>query len=50
LLSLSVAEERACSEEPSISDPVKVEDSEADQEGSGGLVFDDTLEYVQGIT
>jgi len=45
-----IAEERARSEEPSISDPVKVEDSEADREGSGGLIFDDTSEFVRGIT
>ena len=45
--SLSVAEERARSVEPSINDPVKVEDGE---EGSGGLIFDDTSEFVRGIT
>jgi U4/U6.U5 tri-snRNP-associated protein 1 len=49
-LTLSVAEERARLEEPSISGPVKVEDNEADREGSGGLVFDDTSEFVRGIT
>ncbi|KAN0120677.1 SART-1 family domain containing protein [Russula decolorans] len=45
-----IAEERARSEEPSISDPVKAEDGEADREDSGGLVFDDTSEFVRGIT
>jgi U4/U6.U5 tri-snRNP-associated protein 1 len=49
-LTSSVAEERARSEEPSTSDPVKVEDGEADREGSGGLIFDDTSEFVRGIT
>jgi U4/U6.U5 tri-snRNP-associated protein 1 len=49
-LTSSVAEERARSEEPSTSDPVKVEDGEADREGSGGLIFDDTSEFARGIT
>src|SRR5450756_730381 len=39
-----------CIRDSSISDPVKVEGGEADREGSGGLVFDDTLEFVRGIT
>jgi U4/U6.U5 tri-snRNP-associated protein 1 len=46
----SVAEERARSEEPSTIDVIKVEDEEAEAEGSGGLVFDDTSEFVRGIT
>lgn len=46
----SVAEERARSEEPSTVDVIKVEDDEAEAEGSGGLVFDDTSEFVRGIT
>jgi hypothetical protein len=46
LLTLSVAEESARLKEPSISDPVQVEGGEADQEGSGGLVFSDTSEFV----
>lgn len=29
---------------------IKVEDGEAEAEGSGGLVFDDTSEFVRGIT
>ncbi|KAI9461625.1 SART-1 protein [Lactarius psammicola] len=45
-----VAEERARSEEPSTIDVIKVEDGEAEAEGSGGLVFDDTSEFVRGIT
>ncbi|KAH9178180.1 SART-1-domain-containing protein [Lactarius sanguifluus] len=45
-----VAEERARSEEPSTVDVIKVEDGEAEIEGSGGLVFDDTSEFVRGIT
>jgi U4/U6.U5 tri-snRNP-associated protein 1 len=45
-----IAEERARSEEPSVIDLVKVEDGEADREDSGGLVFDDTSEFVRGIT
>ncbi|KAH9039699.1 SART-1 family-domain-containing protein [Lactarius hengduanensis] len=45
-----VAEERARSEEPSTVDVIKVEDGEAEVEGSGGLVFDDTSEFVRGIT
>ncbi|KAH9994826.1 SART-1 family-domain-containing protein [Russula vinacea] len=45
-----IAEERARSEEPSVIDLVKVEDGEADRENSGGLVFDDTSEFVRGIT
>src|SRR5712671_2853103 len=50
LITSSVAEERARSEEPSAVDIVKVEDGEADGEASGGLVFDDTSEFVRGIT
>ena len=46
---LSVAEERARSEEPSAIDIVKVEDGRAEQD-TGGLVFDDTSEFVRGIT
>ena len=46
----SVAEERARSEDPLITDPIKVEDDGADREGSGGLVFDDTSEFVRIIT
>ncbi|KAH8994948.1 SART-1 family-domain-containing protein [Lactarius akahatsu] len=45
-----VAEERARSEEPSTVDVIKVEDGEAEVERSGGLVFDDTSEFVRGIT
>ncbi|KAI9439970.1 SART-1 protein [Lactarius indigo] len=45
-----VAEERARSEEPSTVDVIKVEEGEAEAEGSGGLVFDDTSEFVRGIT
>jgi U4/U6.U5 tri-snRNP-associated protein 1 len=48
LLILSVAEERARSDEPSAIDIIKIEEAEA--EGSGGLVFDDTSEFVRGIT
>jgi U4/U6.U5 tri-snRNP-associated protein 1 len=44
---LSVAEERTRSEEPSAVDIVKVEGGGED---SGGLVFDDTSEFVRGIT
>ena len=49
-LTLSVAEERARSEEPSAVDIIKVEDGEGGGEGSAGLVFDDTSEFVRGIT
>ncbi|KAF8273229.1 SART-1 protein [Lactarius quietus] len=45
-----VAEERARSEETSAVDVIKVEDGDAETEGSGGLVFDDTSEFVRGIT
>jgi U4/U6.U5 tri-snRNP-associated protein 1 len=48
LLIRSVAEKRARSEEPSAIDVIKAE--EAEGEDSGGLVFDDTSEFVRGIT
>ncbi|KAI0300922.1 SART-1 family-domain-containing protein [Russula brevipes] len=45
-----IAEERTRSEERSTTDIVKAESGEADGEDPGGLVFDDTSEFVRGIT
>jgi U4/U6.U5 tri-snRNP-associated protein 1 len=46
----SVAEERTRSEEHPTTDVVKAASGEADGEDPGGLVFDDTSEFVRGIT
>ncbi|KAI9455991.1 SART-1-domain-containing protein [Russula earlei] len=45
-----IAEERARPEEPSAVDIGKIEDGGAEGGDSGGLVFDDTSEFVRGIT
>ncbi|KAI0264420.1 SART-1 family-domain-containing protein [Gloeopeniophorella convolvens] len=45
-----IAEERVRSEEPPVVNIAKTEDDIAEGEGPGGLVFDDTSEFVRGIT